>query len=220
MLEDDGDVCRAVDAELQANGFGVDTAESIVEAEVLLAANRYDALVLDRTVPGGDALDHLGAWRARGLLAPALFLTAHDSVDDRVAGFEVGGDDYLGKPFALAELVARVRRLCRQQTLVLPPIVRLGDLEVDLARRSVTRAGVLLTLTAKELAVLELLVGRADTVVAKEDLMEQCWDERTDPRSNTIEVHIASLRRKLGDPPLIRTVRGSGYIVETPGRQP
>lgn len=216
VLEDDNDVAKAVERALQQAGFGVDMVATIVDAEISLSANAYDALVLDRTVSDGDSLEHLRSWRLNGLKSAALFLTAHDQVSDRVAGFEEGGDDYLGKPFAMAELVVRLQRLCRQQSDTIPANQQIGDLAVDLARREVRRAGVLLSLTNKELAVLERLAARPGIIVTKEDLMEHCWDERTDPRSNTIEVHIASLRRKLGSPPLISTIRGVGYRIDEP----
>lgn len=211
LLEDDLDVLEAVEVGLHTSGFAVDPASNMVDAQLLVAANTYDCFVLDRTVPGGDSLDQLAQWRAAGVTTPALFLTALDSVADRVAGFEIGGDDYLGKPFAVAELIARVQRLCRQQTVPTPVVLELGDLSLDTARRTVERSGIRLILTAKEFAVLEQLMSNTDRVVTKEHLMESCWDERTDPRSNTIEVHIGSLRKKLGEPALIHTERGSGY---------
>lgn len=211
LLEDDAVVRDAVGDSLIDAGFAVDRAGTIVEAELLVVANAYDCFVLDRTVPGGDSLNTLREWRADGVVTPALFLTALDDVADRVAGFEVGGDDYLVKPFAIVELVARVRRLCRQQVVPTAVVLMLGDLQVNTAKREVERGGISLSLTAKEFAVLERMLANVDAVVTKEELMEHCWDERTDPRSNTVEVHIASLRRKLGQPPLIHTVRGSGY---------
>ncbi len=211
VVEDDNDVRQAVVEEFLDNGFAVDDARTLVDAQVLVLANTYDCLVLDRSLPDGDGLDQLTRWRAESVLTPALFLTAKDAVDDRVAGFDAGGDDYLVKPFAMAELVVRVRRLCRQQGVVVPSILQLGDLELDSARREVRRAGILLGLTGKEFAVLEMLISQPEVIISKEELVQHCWDERTDPLSNTVEVHIASLRRKLGQPPLIQTVRGAGY---------
>ncbi len=213
VVEDDPDVRQAVVEELLDSGFAVDEAGTLVDAQVLVLANEYDCMVLDRTLPDGDSLDQLVLWRADSIATPALFLTAKDTVADRVAGFEVGGDDYLVKPFAMAELVVRVRRLCRQRAVVVPSILSLGDLELDSARREVRRSGVLLGLTGKEFALLELLLGQPGVVVSKEELVQHCWDERTDPLSNTVEVHIASLRRKLGEPGVIHTLRGAGYRV-------
>ena len=148
---------------------------------------------------------------------PALFLTARDSVEDRVAGFEAGGDDYLVKPFSMDELVVRVRALCRRAGTSSPAIVQIGDLEVDQARARVRRAEVLLSLTAKELCVLQVLAINVGNVVSRTELIEHCWDELTDPMSNTVDVHIASVRRKLGDPLMIETVRGLGYRLDEPG---
>lgn len=214
VVEDDGDVREAVVEELLDEGFAADQASNLVGAQILVLANSYDCWVLDRSLPDGDSLEQLPLWRAEGLTTPALFLTARDTVADRVAGFEGGGDDYLVKPFAMAELVVRVRRLCRQHVTVVPSILEVGNLVLDSARREVRRGGVLLGLTAKEFGILEMLLAVVGVVVSKEELVEHCWDERTDPLSNTVEVHIASLRRKLGAPSLIHTVRGSGYRVE------
>lgn len=214
VLEDDPDVREAVDAELGRAGFAVDLASTITDADMAISVNEYDCLVLDRMTPGGDSLDHLLRWRQNGVLAPALFLSALDQVSDRVDGFEAGGDDYLGKPFAMAELVVRVRRLCRtNQQQVTRPVLSYEDITLDTARRVTTRNGVTLVLRNKELAILELLMSEPGVVISKEDLVEHCWGERTDPLSNTVEAHISSLRRKLGEPVVITTVRGAGYRI-------
>lgn len=213
VLEDDLDVQAAIDAELARAGFAVDVATTIGEADAAVAVNQYDCLVLDRMTPDGDSLQHLGRWRSEGVHAPALFLSALDQVEDRVAGFESGGDDYLGKPFAMAELVVRVRRLCRTSQHAIPSALTFDDIIVDTARRSVERGGVTLVLRNKELAILELLLRQPGVVVSKESLVEHCWGERTDPLSNTVEAHMSSLRRKLGDPAVIQTIRGVGYVI-------
>jgi DNA-binding response OmpR family regulator len=213
IVEDDAELSGALERRLRGSGFAVDTAFDLPAAEASIDINRYDCLVLDRAVPSGDTIDMVRRLRGSGTTTPALFLTAKDSVAQRVDGFEAGGDDYLVKPFAMEELIARVRRLCRRSVNETPPLLQVGDLVVDQARAEVRRGGVLLTLTAKEFAVLVELVSQPGTVVSRTHLIETCWDEMTDPMSNTVDVHIAGLRRKLGDPPLIQTVRGRGYKV-------
>ena len=217
LLEDDVELQGIVERRLRASGFAVDTTTVLDEARQALAVNDYDCVVLDRSVPGGDALRLVEELRAEGDAVPALFLTAKDAVRDRVEGFEAGGNDYLVKPFAMAELVARVRNLCRIAAEAAPAVLRVGDLEFDQARAAVRRSGVLLPLTPKELCLLAQLARRPGTVVSRSELTESCWDELTDPLSNTVDVHVASLRRKLGSPPLISTVRGAGYLLEGRG---
>jgi DNA-binding response OmpR family regulator len=142
-----------------------------------------------------------------------LFLTALGGVGQRVAGLEVG-DDYLVKPFAVAELEARVRSLCRRVATGAPPVLRCGDVEIDSGRHEVRRAGVLLTLTGKEFAVLSYLVARQGRPVGRAELIEQCWDQMADPASNVLDVVITQLRRKLRQPPMVHTVRGVGYRID------
>lgn len=217
VVEDDPDVRGAVVGALRSVGFAVDQAADWSQADLSMSVNDYDCLVLDRMLPEGDSADQLYRRRQAGMTVPAIMLTALDDIRDRVTGFEAGADDYLPKPFSTAELALRVRALCRRRSTTLPPILRSGDVEVDLARREVRRAGVLLTLTPKEFAVLETLLSRHPSVVSRSDLLEHCWDEQADPASNVVDVVIGQLRRKLGEPPLILTVRGAGYGV---GRQP
>jgi DNA-binding response OmpR family regulator len=214
VVEDDPELRGALERRLRGSGFAVDTAGDIPEAEVAVDVSRYDCLVLDRAVPSGDTIELVRHLRAQRREVPALFLTAKDSVAQRVDGFEAGGDDYLVKPFAMEELIVRVRRLCRRSVEQTPAVIAVGDLEIDQARAEVRRARVLLPLTAKELAILTELAARAGTVVSRTHLIETCWDEVTDPMSNTVDVHVAGLRRKLGDPPIIHTVRGLGYRLE------
>lgn len=211
VVEDDADVLAGVKLGLEAAGFAVDGVDDLPEGEILMDVNRYDCLVLDRTLPSGDAIDLLAARRAAGYATPALFLTARDAVADRVAGFHAGGDDYLVKPFALAELVARVGSLCRRAQAARPVVLEVGDLVVDTARCEVRRGGVLLPLARKEYRLLEVLVAEEGRVVSRADLIERCWDEVVNPMSNVVDVHVKELRRKLGAPPLIHTVRGFGY---------
>lgn len=217
VVEDDEDLRVAVSAELRGGGLEVVAAPDIATAHAALGQHRFDCVVFDRMLPDGDALDYV-QWRRRdGWAVPVLFLTARDSIADRVAGFASGGDDYLVKPFSVAEMSARVRALCRR-TDGRPPVLRYGDLEVDCARRAVRRAGVLLTLSDKEFAVLEYLAIRPDQVVSRSDLIEHCWDASADPMSNVVDVVVKRLRRKLGPPELIHTVRGRGYRLGGPGR--
>jgi DNA-binding response OmpR family regulator len=215
LVEDDSDVRHAVSASLGRAGFAVDDCSTLARGQALADVNDYDCWVLDRVLPDGDALDQLVEWRSEGRVTPALFLTGRSEVAERVAGFSAGGDDYLPKPFAMEELTARVLRLCRQQEPLVPASLRIGDLELDWSRREVRRGGVLLALTAKELGILRLLMANEGTVVTKLDLMQHCWSDRSELRANTIEVHIAGLRRKLGEPAVIHTVRGAGYRAES-----
>jgi DNA-binding response OmpR family regulator len=211
VVEDDADVRDAVVNALRRSGFAVDQAGDWSQADLNLTVSEYDCLVLDRMLPEGDSVGQLARRRQAGLDVPALMLTALAEERDRLSGFRAGVDDYVAKPFSTAELVLRVRALCRRRRQMLPAVLAVGDLALDLARREVRRAGVLLTLTPKEFAVLEMLVHRHPSVVSRTDLIEHCWDEQADPASNVVDVVIAQLRRKLGDPPLIATVRGAGY---------
>lgn len=217
VIEDDGDIREAVGRSLRAAGFAVDTVADLADARLARDVNEYDTVIADRVVPGGDALELVAELRAGGDTTPVLFLTARDAVADRVDGFEAGGDDYLVKPFALEELVARVRSLCRRRDRRAPVTVVVGDLEIDRARAEVRRNGVLLPLTTKERCVLGFLADNAGAIVARTDLIEHCWDEVHDPMSNVVDAHVASLRRKLGQPNPIRTVRGAGFVLDVPG---
>ena len=195
---------------LRDAGMAVDVVHDGGAALDALAVVGYDVLVLDRDLPRvhGDTVCRTLA-RAQ---APTrvLMLTAATDVDDRVDGLELGADDYLGKPFAFAELVARMRALARREPAA-PAVVRRGDLVVDRARYRASRGGVPLTLTRKEFGVLERLVAADGAPVSAEDLLEHVWDAHADPFTNAVAVTVARLRRKLGDPPLIETVIGAGY---------
>jgi DNA-binding response OmpR family regulator len=214
VIDDDDGLREGVVVSLRASGLGADGAATVAAARARLASHNYDCLVLDRMLPGGDGLQLL-ADRDRAVdPPPVLVLTARDAVRDRVEGFERGADDYLVKPFAMAELIARVRSLCRRRGSIAAPLLRAGGIELDTARREVRRDGVLLSLTAKEYAVLELLLSRAGAAVSREELVEHCWDELTAPMSNALDVVVSQLRRKLGDPPPIATVRTVGYRID------
>ena len=210
VVEDDDNLRLAVTTELAGSGLCVDEAPDLATAHAALTAHRYDCVVFDRMLPDGDAIGYVHRRRQQGWAVPVLFLTARDSLADRVAGFEHGGDDYLVKPFAVAEMTARVLALCRRGG-GRPSVLRHADLEMDCARREVRRAGVLLSLTAKEFAVLEYLMARPEQAVGRAELIEHCWDSSTDPMSNVVDVVIRRLRGKLREPELIHTVRGRGY---------
>jgi DNA-binding response OmpR family regulator len=196
--------------ELRAATFDVATAADLAGAETALRAVEPACVVFDRMLPDGDALGFVHRRRLDGWGVRVLFLTARDSVADRVDGFANGGDDYLVKPFSMAELTARVWRLARSGP-GRPPVLRYADLEVDCARRETRRAGVLLTLSGREFSVLEYLAVRPEQAVSRTELIDHCWDDEADPMANVVDVVIMRLRRKLREPNLIHTVRGRGY---------
>ncbi|MEV0272609.1 response regulator transcription factor [Hamadaea sp. NPDC050747] len=213
ITEDDGNLRLALEVALRGAGFAVDTAADLPAADEALFVNIYDCAVFDRMLPGGDALRYVHRRRGDGWQLPVLFLTARDSEADRVDGLRLGGDDYLVKPFAMAELLARVRSLCRRSTAGRPVALRCGDVELDGSRHRVTRDGVLLTLTRKEFLILERLMTEAGTAVSRPELVAYAWDEMADPASNVLDVTIAQLRQKLREPAVIHTVRGFGYRI-------
>ncbi|UJW32959.1 response regulator transcription factor [Saccharothrix sp. AJ9571] len=211
VVEDDEDIRVAVAAALRGSGFAVDAVADLPPADEALFVNSYDCVVFDRMLPGGDSLSYVRARRQGGWAVPVLFLTALDAVSERIAGLRDGGDDYLVKPFAVPELVARVGSLCRRMGAGPPPVLRRADLELDTGRREVRRGGVLLTLTRTQFTVLRLLLAAEGKPVPRDELIRTAWDEMANPASNVLDVVIAQLRRKLRDPPLIHTVRNVGY---------
>jgi two-component system, OmpR family, response regulator len=212
VTEDDEWLRLAVDGSLRGAGFAVDTAVDLPQADEALSVNLYDCAVFDRMLPAGDSLRYVAGRRRAGWPVPVLFLTARDAVSDRIDGL-AWGDDYLVKPFAVAELVARVRSLCRRGDTVGPPVLRHAGLELDTGRHEARRAGQLLILTAKEFAVLQRLLAAGGEPVRRDELIAAAWDELVRPASNVLDVLIAQLRRKLGAPPVLHTVRGVGYLV-------
>ncbi|BCJ51390.1 DNA-binding response regulator [Actinoplanes sp. NBRC 14428] len=216
VVEDDRELGPAITAGLRTVGFAVDYAWCRADADLKVSVNSYDCVVADRGLPDGDVLGLIKVWRGAGRSVPVLVLTALGAVDDRVSGFEHGADDYLVKPFAMAELVARVRALCRRGQPPRLPVLTAGDLTLDVPTHRVRRAGVLLTVTAKEFAVLEALMVRAGEAVTRTELLESCWDEMSDPASNVVDAVIVNLRRKLGPPDLIESLRGVGYRLRGP----
>jgi DNA-binding response OmpR family regulator len=215
LLVEDEEVMRASVARgLRADGHAVDEAASRAAADLEMRANVYGLVILDRGLPDGDGLLTLGKWRREGRTLPVLVLTARDAVGDRIAGLDGGADDYVVKPFALDELRARVRSLARRPAGLQDVVLRVGDLELNPARAEVRRGGVLLPLRTKELAVLQVLMERRGRVVSRDQLREACWDAEHEPGSNVEEVAVSAVRRKLGEPAIIRTRRGLGYIID------
>jgi DNA-binding response OmpR family regulator len=203
---------------LRREGMAVDVVYDGAAASELAAANPYDVVVLDRDLPavhGDDVCRELAAGQpgpSRG--GPrVLMLTASGTVSDRIRGLNLGADDYLPKPFDFDELVARIRALMRRSQPALAPVLSYGGVKLDPARRRVTRDGEPILLTPKEFGVLELLLAAGGAVVSQEDLLERVWDENADPFTNAVRVTLMTLRKKLGDPPLIETVRGVGYRI-------
>ena len=210
VVEDHAALANRIGEGLRDAGFAVDVVYDGAAALESTTGTAYDVVVLDRDLPlvHGDTVCRQLA--QDGSPSRILMLTAAGDVDDRVDGLELGADDYLGKPFAFHELVARIRALGRRGPGA-PAIVRRGDLVVDRARHRVSRAGAPLTLTRKEFGVLECLAAAEGAPVSAEELLEHVWDAHADPFSNTVAVTVGRLRRKLGDPPLIETVVGVGY---------
>jgi DNA-binding response OmpR family regulator len=211
VVEDEVVLAKAIARGLRREGMAVDLAFDGADALEKAAVNHYDVIVLDRDLPRvhGDAVCRRLA--AQGTASRILMLTAAGTIDDRVEGLNLGADDYLGKPFAFRELVARVRALGRRSAEPTPPVLARHDLVVNRARREARRAGQPLPLTRKELGVLEVLLAAGGAVVSSEELLERVWDENADPFTNTVRVTVGNLRRKLGQPPLIETVIGAGY---------
>jgi DNA-binding response OmpR family regulator len=213
LVEDEERLATTIARGLRREGMAVDVVLDGKSALSKAAVNSYDVIVLDRNLPlihGDDVCRELVS---RQTLARILMLTAAGSIQDRVTGLGLGADDYLPKPFALKELVARIRALGRRAVPPVPPILTTADLTLDPARHLAERAGRDLGLTKKEFGVLEVLLSAEGRVVSAEELLEKVWDENTDPFTNVVRVTIMTLRRKLGDPPLIETVAGVGYKV-------
>ena len=215
VVEDETVMAEAVATALRRTGHAVDVVHDGGSALDSAAVNDYDVLVLDRDLPvvHGDEVCRRVAARGR---ARVLLLTAAGAVGDRVTGLDLGADDYLVKPFALAELRARVDALGRRSAPARPPVLRVGDVVVDVPARRATRAGRDLRLSLKEFGVLQVLAGDPGAVVSSEELLERVWDEHTDPFTTVVRVTVMGLRRKLGEPG-IETVRGAGYRLAVGG---
>ncbi|MBK7594472.1 MAG: response regulator transcription factor [Gemmatimonadetes bacterium] len=213
LVEDDDHLATVIHDGLAEHAMIVTWAATRAEGQQRALAEHHDVLLLDVMLPGGSGFDLCRDLRTAGLTTPILMLTARDSVDDRVTGLDVGADDYLTKPFAFRELLARVRALARRPVLA-GAVVRVADLEVDFAARSVTRGGRAIELTAKEFALLTCLTRHLGVVVDRAVISAEVWDDNHDPFTNVLEVLIRRLRRKLDDdfePKLIHTLRGAGY---------
>ena len=216
LVEDEPDVARMLAKGLREQSYAVDVADDGEVALYQAQINEYDLLILDVMLPRKDGLEVCRELRAAGSVVPVLMLTARDAVQDRIAGLDSGADDYLIKPFDFHELLARVRALLRRGHALKPSILEIADLVIDTRAHQVKRAGSIVSLTAKEYALLEYLVRRTDEVVTRAEIAEHVWDESFDPFSNLIEVYIQRLRRKIDDgqePKLIRTLRGEGYLL-------
>ncbi len=214
IVEDDVELAQAVRDGLREHGIEATLAASVPEGRQRAVFGQYDVIVLDVLLPGGDGFALCEELRRRGLTTPILMLTARDAVDDRVRGLNAGADDYLTKPFAFQELVARVRALARRQPAIEPSLHRTADLEVDLASHTVRRGERTIHLTAKEFALLECLVRHEGRVIDRATITSYVWDDNHDPFTNVLEVLVRRLRRKIDDPfepKLIHTLRGAGY---------
>ncbi|HLH81950.1 MAG TPA: response regulator transcription factor [Trebonia sp.] len=212
VIEDDAELAGAIAAGLRLEGMAVDIALDGDAGLERALVNDYDVIVLDRDLPGIHG-DDVCAKLAGAARARILMLTAAGTIGDLVDGLGRGADDYLAKPFAFAELVARIRALARRSHPAVPPVLTAGGVTLDPARRLATRYGRVLDLGPKELAVLELLMAAGGRVVSAEELLERAWDEMADPFSTAVKVTVSRLRRKLGDPPVIQTVAQAGYRI-------
>ncbi|WP_158882711.1 response regulator transcription factor [Amycolatopsis anabasis] len=211
VVEDEAFLAEAIVDGLREHSMAVDMCLDGAAAQERLAVNRYDVVILDRDLPGVHGDDVCRSIVASGGETRVIMLTAAREVADRVYGLGIGADDYLVKPFAWAELIARVQALGRRARPALPPVLRHEDIELNIARHQVLRGDRYISLSRKEFAVLEVLMRAEGAVVSAEQLLEQAWDEHIDPFTNSVRVTIMTLRRKLGQPPVIHTVLGVGY---------
>ena len=221
VVEDDSETAAYIADGLRQHGHTVDTAANGRDGLFLAADGAYDTMVVDRMLPGIDGIALVKTLRGAGVHTPVLFLSARGSVPDRISGLDAGGDDYLVKPFAFGELLARVNALARRPTgTQVETVLRVADLEMDLLRRTVTRAGKPIDLQPREFQLLEFLLRHADQVVTRTMLLEGVWEFHFDPQTNVVDTHISRLRAKIErgfGGSLIHTVRGAGYVIRAPG---
>jgi len=218
VVEDERKAAAYLAKGLSENGFVVDTAKTGDDGLFQATTIEYDLIVLDVMLPGRDGWSILKEFRAKGKQTPVLMLTARADVEDRVKGLELGADDYLVKPFAFSELLARIRTILRRSPARSSEHLHVGDMQIDLHKRKVIRAGQTIDLTPIEFGLLAYLARRVGEVQSRTLIAEQVWDMNFDPESNVVDVHIRRLRAKIDDPfdvKLIHTVRGVGYVIET-----
>jgi heavy metal response regulator len=220
VVEDEPRIADFIARGLTENGYGVDTAGDGEEALAWPAVAEFDAVILDVMLPKVDGIEVCRRLRRQGVKTPVLMLTARDAVEDRVLGLDSGADDYLVKPFAFAELLARVRALCRRGPALAGTVLEVGDLALDTVAHRVTRGGKVVDVTSREFALLEYLMRHPDQVLSRTVIAEHVWNYDFDNATNVIDVHIKNLRRKVDSESrakLIQTVRGAGYRISSRG---
>src|SRR5690242_3262750 len=215
IVEDEPYMAEAIRDGLHLEAIAADVAGDGDTALELLSVNTYDIAVLDRDIPGPTGDDIAKSIVASGSSTPILMLTAADRLDDKATGFELGADDYLTKPFELRELVFRLRALDRRRAHNRPPVREIAGLRLDPFRREVYRDGRYIAVTRKQFAVLEVLVDAEGGVVSAEELLARAWDENADPFTNAVRITVSGLRKRLGEPPIVATVAGAGYRIDT-----
>ena len=218
VVEDDEKISSFISKGLKQAGFAVDQSANGEDGLFMAMSNPYDAAVIDLMLPGRDGMSLIEELRKKQVATPVLILSARSSVDDKVKGLQIGGDDYLTKPFSFSELLARVQALIRRSSLAVPVNkMQVGDLQIDLLKREVRRGEKLIDLRPREYALLEYLVRNTGTVVSKTMILEHIWDYHFDPQTNVVEVRICRLRDKIDrnhTHKLIHTIRGVGYVLE------